>query len=218
MENRTKVILGIALVVAAGMLLFPPERGGGYDFVLDARSVDGAKVLVQLGLLALLAVALYVGTGWIAAHRRACVKTAQIAAIIAVLVVAGVAAVNYLPSAYEVVNPQYAEQVSRQSSVQGNTIRLVPVDYDPFIRRNPQITAWEQDIAQDDLDFSFLEDPRYIELSFDIKKAVFYGMASKIFERDEEYLALPKDQQAMLLNRRWRHSLENSGNQSIADQ
>ena len=54
MENKTKVILGIALVVAVGMMLFPPEQGGGYDFIAEASGIDGVKLLVQLGALTFL--------------------------------------------------------------------------------------------------------------------------------------------------------------------
>lgn len=57
MEKKTKIILGVSLVVALLMLsVFVPEKGGGYEFIADIdEGVDVWRLVIQLAAVGCLA-------------------------------------------------------------------------------------------------------------------------------------------------------------------
>lgn len=65
MEKKTKIILGIFLIMALLMLIFPPEKGGGYQSIVDIeKGVDVWRLVIQLTAVGCLAgIAFFVTSG-----------------------------------------------------------------------------------------------------------------------------------------------------------
>lgn len=57
METKNKATLGVSLMLIVAMMIFPPERGGGYGLIwVISPGIDVSRLLVQIAVVGCLAV------------------------------------------------------------------------------------------------------------------------------------------------------------------